>query len=104
MNKSIALIAILAASTVALEECKSDYQCTLYDLEDFDESNGYYSFCLEKSVTGEYKNSSAYSFVYENTYGTFKPEELASYKCGAMVSIDFCHGVPDQTTDPDADY
>ena len=52
MNKSIALIAILAASAAAKEDCNPDYQCTLYDLEDFDESNGYYSFCINKSITG----------------------------------------------------
>ena len=70
----------------------------------FDESNGYYSFCLKKSLAGEYLDSTAYSFVYETTYGTFKPEDLASYSCGANVSIDFCHGVPYQTTDPNALY
>ena len=52
MNKSIALFAILAASAAAQEDCDPDYQCTLYDLEDFDESNGYYSFCMNKNIAG----------------------------------------------------
>ena len=39
MNKSIALIALLAVSAFA-DECDPDLQCTLYDAENYDESNG----------------------------------------------------------------
>ena len=40
MNKSIALLALLAASATA--KCDRDYECTLYDLEYLDNSNGSY--------------------------------------------------------------
>ena len=98
MNKSIALFAILAASATTAK-CDPDYECTLYDEKYLLESNGYYSFCLDDK-----HDSTAYSFVSDNVYGTFKPELLTSYQCGPMVAIDFCIGVPYQTTDPSADY
>ena len=92
MNKTSAILALLAASAAA-EECEPAYQCTLYDLENFDEEDGHYSFCLGKNIIGDYAGSSAYSFVTES-FGDFIPSLLASYKCGDMVDIDFCATVP----------
>lgn len=102
INKTTAILVLLAASAAA-DDCLPEYQCTLYNLEDFDEDNGSYSFCLSQSIHGEYPDSVAYSFIPES-FGNFDPTELASYKCGAMVAIDFCASVPYHTPDPDAEY
>ena len=102
INKTSAILALLAASATATE-CEEAYQCTLYDLEDFDDANGAHTFCLGKNVLGDYADSSAYSFINES-FGNFEPTELASYKCGEMVAIDFCATAPLSTTDPNAEY
>lgn len=102
INKTSAILALLAASAAATE-CEEAYQCTLYDLENFDDANGAHTFCLGKNILGDYSDSSAYSFINES-FGNFKPAELASYQCGEMVAIDFCATAPYQTTDPDAEY
>ena len=96
MNKSISLIALLAASALA-EECDPAFQCTLYDAKNFDESNGYYSFCMKKTDAGEYDTSSAFSFT-DTEYGSFKPEEFASFKCGSKVKMNLCSGEADTYT------
>lgn len=107
MNRSsIAVIASLAAYAVAQETCDPAYQCTLYDAENFDASNGVYSFCMDRDEdTGEFETSSAFYMTGEdNEYGTFKPEEFASFKCGSKVQMSLCSGYPRYNSNPNYYY
>ena len=95
MHKQLFTVAAILAAGASAQDVGScddpDYSCKLYNNAGFDTDGGYYEFCLWPNTQGERLTNFGYSFMSKD-YGDFTNANLESWKCGAMVSADFCNG------------